>query len=54
MRKSEFIDNQIIDAVKHVEAGFVVSDVCRVFGIGTATFYNWRAKYGGVDVFMMS
>jgi transposase-like protein len=46
MRKSKFTDSQIMDAVKRVEAGFAVPDICRELGVGTATFYNWRAKYG--------
>lgn len=54
MRKSKFIDSQIMDAVKRVEAGFGVPDICREMGISTATFYKWRAKYGGMDVSMMS
>jgi putative transposase len=54
MRKSKFTDSQIIDAVKRVEAGFAVPDICREQGISTATFYKWRAKYGGMDVSMMS
>jgi putative transposase len=41
-------------AVKRVEAGFGVSDICREMGISTATFYKWRAKYGGVEVSMIS
>ena len=43
-----------MDAVKRVEAGFGVTDICREMGISTATFYKWRAKYGGMDVSMMS
>ena len=54
MRKSKFTDSQIMDAVKRVEAGFTVPDICRDLGISTATFYKWRAKYGGMDVSMMS
>ena len=54
MRKSKFTDSQIMDAVKRVEAGFAVPDICRELGISTATFYKWRAKYGGMDVSMMS
>ena len=50
MRKSKFTDSQIMDAVKRVEAGFTVPDICRELGISTATFYKWRAKYGGMDV----
>lgn len=54
MRKSKFTDSQIMDAVKRVEAGFGVPDICREMGISTATFYKWRAKYGGMDVSIMS
>ena len=54
MRKSKFTDSQIMDAVKRVEAGFGVADICREMGISTATFYKWRAKYGGMDVSMIS
>ena len=54
MRKSKFTDSQIMDAVKRVEAGFGVPDICRELGISTATFYKWRAKYGGIDVSMIS
>ena len=54
MRKSKFTDSQIMDAVKRVEAGVTVPDICRELGVSTATFYKWRAKYGGMDVSMMS
>jgi putative transposase len=54
MRKSNFTDSQIMDAVKQVEAGFAVPDICREMGISTTTFYKWRAKYGGMDVSMMA
>ena len=45
---------ELTDAVKRVEAGIGVPDMCRELGISTATFYKWRAKYGGMDVSMMS
>ena len=54
MRKSRFTDSQILDAVKRVEVGIALPDLCRDRGISTATFYKWRAKYGGMDVSMMS
>ena len=54
MRKSRFTDSQILDAVKRVEVGIGLPDLCRDRGISTATFYKWRAKYGGMDVSMMS
>jgi len=43
-----------MDAVKRVEAGFAAPDFCRELGISTAMFYKWRAKYGCMDVSMMS
>jgi putative transposase len=54
MKKSRYSDSQIMDALKRVDAGLGVPDVCRELGISTATFYKWRAKYGGMDVSMMS
>ena len=54
MKKSRFTDSQILDAVKRVEAGFAVPDICRKLGVSTATFYKWRSKYGGMDVSLMS
>ncbi len=53
MKRSKFSDSQIVDAVKRVEAGLAVPDICRELGISTATFYKWRTKYGGMDVSMM-
>ena len=44
----------MMDAVKRVEAGFAVFDICRELGVSTVTFYKWCAKYSGVDVSMMS
>ena len=54
MRCSKFTDSQIMDALKRVDAGLVVPDVCRELGISSATFYKWRAKYGGMDTSMMA
>ena len=48
MKRSKSSDSQIVDAVKRVEAGIGVPDICRELGISSATFYKWRAKYGGV------
>ena len=49
MKKSRYTDSQIMDALKRVEAGLAVPDLCRELGISVATFYKWRAKYGGMD-----
>ena len=54
MKQSKFTDSQIIEALKRVEGGVPVPEICREYGISTATFYKWRAKYGGLDVSMMS
>ena len=54
MKKSRFSDSQIIEALKRVEGGLSVPELCRELGISSATFYKWRAKYGGLDVSMMA
>jgi putative transposase len=50
MKKTRFTETQIIAILKQQEAGIKVSDICREHGISDATFYNWKAKYGGMDV----
>ena len=47
--KKRFTENQIVSAIKKQEAGISVKDLCREVGISEATFYNWKAKYGGMD-----
>ena len=54
MTKSKFTDSQIMEALKRAEAGVVVPEICRELGISSATFYKWRAKYGGMDTPMIS
>ena len=54
MKKSRFSDSQIMDALKRVEAGLSVPDVCRELGISVATFYKWRAKFCGMDASLMA
>lgn len=54
MKQSKFTDSQIIEALKRVEGGVSAPEICREYGISTATSYKWRAKYGGLDVLMMS
>lgn len=54
MKQSRFTDSQILAALKRAEGGVTVPDLCRDLGISTATFYNWRSKYGGMDVSLMT
>lgn len=54
MKRSKFTDSQIMDDLKRVDAGLAVPEVCRELAISTATFYKWRAKYGGMDTSMMA
>lgn len=49
MRKARFTEHQIIAVLKSVEAGRPLKDVCREAGISEASFYNWKAKYGGME-----
>lgn len=54
MKKSGFTDSRIIEAIKRVEAGLAVPDLCREQGISSATVYKWRSKHGGMDVSLMA
>lgn len=50
MRKSHRSESEIIGIVKEHEAGAKVADLCRRHGMTPATLYNWKAKYGGMEV----
>jgi putative transposase len=50
MKKTRFNETQIVSILKKQEAGIKVADICREYGISDATFYNWKAKYGGMQV----
>lgn len=49
MRKARFTEHQIIAVLKSVEAGRTVKDVCREAGVSEASYYNWKAKFGGME-----
>lgn len=50
MKKSRFTEAQIIAVLKEQEQGQKVADLCRKHGISDQTFYNWKSKYGGMDL----
>jgi putative transposase len=50
MKRKRFSEEQIIGVLKEHEAGVKTGDLCRKHGISEATFYNWKSKYGGLEV----
>lgn len=50
MKKSRFSEEQIVAILKEQESGVKTADVCRRHGISSATFFKWKAKYGGLEV----
>ena len=50
MKRSRFTESQIVKAIKEHEYGRDAKEICREMGISTATFYNWRQRYGGMEV----
>ena len=54
MKTSKFTDSQIMAILKQAESGIPVTALCREHGMSSATFYKWRAKYGGMDTALMT
>jgi len=50
MKRKNFTEAQIVSILQMQETGRSVKDICREHGISDATFYNWKAKYGGMEV----
>ncbi len=50
MKRGRFTEEQIIGVLKEHQAGLSAAELCRKHGISDATFYNWRSKYGGMEV----
>jgi len=50
MRKSRFTEEQIIAMIKEQEAGSPTADICRKYGVSSASFYKYKAKFGGMDI----
>ena len=54
MKTSRYSDSQILSILKQAENGIAVPELCREHGMSSATFYEWRAKYGGMDASLMA
>ncbi len=54
MKKPRYSDSQIMAILKQAEAGTPVPELCREYGMSSASFYKWRSKYGGMDASMMA
>ena len=54
MKSKRYSDAQIMGILKQAESGVPVSELCREHGMSNASFYKWRAKFGGMDVSMIS
>ncbi len=54
MKKSRYTDSQILAILKQAENGAPVPELCREHGMSSASFYKWRAKYGGMDASLMA
>ena len=54
MKKTKYTDSQIMGILKQAENGVAVAELCREHGMSSAAFYKWRARYGGMDMSLMS
>jgi putative transposase len=49
MKRTRFTETQIVSILKESDNGMLIKDICRKHGISDATYYNWKAKYGGME-----
>ena len=49
MKKSKYSETQIVAILKEADAGMMVKDICRKYGISSPTYYSWKSKYGGME-----
>ena len=49
MRKTRFTESQIVRILKEAEGGRPVKEICREYGVSSATYYKWKSKYGGME-----
>tara|TARA_R110002073_G_scaffold243057_1_gene405267 strand:+ start:250 stop:516 length:267 start_codon:yes stop_codon:yes gene_type:complete len=49
MKKSKYSESQIVAILKEADAGMMVKDICRKYGISSPTYYTWKSKYGGME-----
>ena len=50
MKRNKYSEEQIVNILKEADAGIKIPDLCRKYGFSDATYYNWKAKYGGMSV----
>ena len=50
MKRSKYSDTQIVSILREAEAGLPVKEICRKYGISSASYYNWKSKFGGLNV----
>ena len=50
MKKTRYTETQIVKVLKEVEGGRLVKEICREYGISDGTYYNWKSKYGGMEL----
>ena len=49
MKKTRFTESQIVSILKEADSGIKVEQLCRQYGMSSATYYNWKSKYGGME-----